>query len=119
MSAGSFDFTIKRGNSGSILFRCKNGDDAFDLSGSEMVFRATHRGIEVLRKTTADDGLLMPSPTSGEVTLAYDFEESRLFSVGRLNRYELERRIDGNERTLIEGYITGEDGVNDDEEVEP
>ena len=57
----------------------------------------------------------MPTPAMGEVTLKLTPEETRLFAVGKLrSRYEIERRIGGDEFTILSGCLIVVQGVNDD-----
>ena len=52
----------------------------------------------------------------GEVTLKLTPEETRLFAVGELrSRYEIERRIGGDEFTIVSGCLIVVQGVNDDD----
>lgn len=106
---------IRRGNTYERLFRFKDGvGNPVDLTGSEIVFIAETTASN-LRKTTTDSGLQMPLPATGEVTLKFTPEETRLFAVGRLrSRYEIERRIGGKEFTILSGCLIVAQGVNDD-----
>jgi len=115
MSA-SHDLTgLRRGNSFRRTFRFKDGaGDPVDLTGSVIVFVA-EAGTARIRKSTEDGSLAMPDPTDGEITLSLSPAETRQFPVGRLRaRYEIERRIDAEETTLVSGCITVMDGINDD-----
>ena len=112
----SYDLTgLRRGNSFRRTFRFKDGDGApVDLMGSTLTFVAAGNGATI-RKSTGDGSLLMPDPTSGEITLHLTPAETRLLPVGRLKtRYEIERRIGTEETTLVSGCITVMDGINDD-----
>lgn len=112
----TYDLTgIRRGNSFERVFRFKDSDgDPINLTGSVIVFSVTS-GSAVIRKSTADGGLLMPTPSNGQITLKLTPSETRQFAVGKLrNRYEIERRIDGSETTLVSGCIVVSQGVNDD-----
>lgn len=113
---GIYDLTgLRRGNSFRRSFRFKDSSgDPVDLSGSVLVFVA-EAGAARFVKSTADGSLAMPDPAAGEVTLHLTPAETRQFPVGRLKaRYEIERRIDGEETTLVSGCITVMDGINDD-----
>jgi len=115
MSA-SYDLTgLRRGNSFRRTFRFKDtGGDPIDLSGSALIFVAEAGSVRV-RKSTEDGSLAMPDPAAGEITLNLAPAETRQFPVGRLRaRYEIERRIEGEETTLVYGCITVMDGINDD-----
>lgn len=106
---------LRRGNTYERLFRFKDGaGNPVDLTGSEIVFVA-ETATSTIRKTTADNSLLMPTPAMGEVTLKLPPAETRLFAVGRLrSRYEIERRIGGDEFTILSGNLIVLQGVNDD-----
>jgi hypothetical protein len=106
---------LRRGNTYERLFRFKDGDgNPVDLTGSEIVFIA-ETVTSTIRKSTADGALQMPMPTMGEVTLKLTPEETRLFAVGKLrSRYEIERRIGGDEFTILSGCLIVVQGVNDD-----
>jgi len=93
----SHDLTgLRRGNSFRRAFRFKDAaGDLVDLTGSVLVFVA-EAGTARIRKSTEDG-------------------ETRQFPVGRLRaRYEIERRIEAEETTLVAGCITVMDGINDD-----
>ena len=114
--ATSYDLSgLRRGNSYRRTFRFKDGaGDPVDLTGSVLVFVAEAGAIRLVR-STADGSLAMPNPAAGEITLSLTPAETRQFPVGRLRaRYEIERRIDGDETTLVSGCITVMDGINDD-----
>ena len=114
--AATYDLAgLRRGNSFRRTFRFKDGEgDPVDLTGSILVFVAEADGVR-LGKSTADGSLSMPAPASGEITLHLTPAETRLLPVGRLKvRYEIERRIGGEETTLVSGCIAVMDGINDD-----
>lgn len=114
--AASYDLTgLRRGNSFRRIVRFKDATgDPVDLTGSVVVFVAD-AGTTRFRKSTEDGSLSMPAPTSGEITLHLTPAETRLLPVGRLKvRYEIERRIGGEETTLVSGCIAVMDGINDD-----
>jgi hypothetical protein len=106
---------VRRGITYERLFRFKDGaGDPVDLTGSEIIFIAETE-VSLIRKTTADGSLQMPTPTMGEVTLKLTPEETRRFVVGKLrSRYEIERRIGGDEFTILSGCLIVVQGVNDD-----
>lgn len=115
MTPASFDLALQLGNTLARTFRFKDGDgNVVDLTGAEIVFRAELRGAELIRISTEDD-LAMPDPTTGEVTMTLLPAETRAIPLGRIVRYELEHWLDGVETTLMEGFMVGSGGVNDDE----
>jgi len=101
---------IRRGNTFERVFRFKDSDgDAVDLTGSVMVASIVSGSVTV-RKSTADGGLL-----NGEITLRLTPTETRQLEVGKLRtRYEIERRIGGNETTILAGCMTVTEGINND-----
>jgi len=107
---------LRRGNTYERLIRFKDGaGNPVDLTGSEIIFIA-ETTTSSLRKTTADNSLQMPTPTTGEVTLKLTPAETRLLAVGRLrSRYEIERRVGGDEFTIMSGCLIVVQGVNDDD----
>ena len=114
--AANHDLTgLRRGNTYERQFLFKDGaGNPVDLTGSEIVFIA-ETIASTIRKTTADGTLEMPTPVMGEVKLKLMPEETRLFAVGKLrSRYEIERRIDGDEFTILSGCLIVVQGVNDD-----
>ncbi len=114
--AASYDLTgLRRGNSFRRTFRFKDADgDLVDLTGSVLLFVAEAETARI-RKSTEDGSLAMPDPAAGQITLNLTPAETRLFPVGRLRaRYEIERRIEGEETTLVSGCIAVMDGINDD-----
>ena len=114
--AASYDLTgFRRGNNFRRTFRFKDAAGGpVDLTGSVLVFVAEAGTVRVM-KSTEDGSLAMPNPAAGEIALNLTPAETRLFPVGRLRaRYEIERRIEGDETTLVSGCITVMDGINDD-----
>jgi hypothetical protein len=114
MGVPSFDLCLRQGNNGAWEFRFKSYDDdgnllPFDLTGSTLAFRAEKSDGTYLSKTLTPD-----DPETGKVTLSLTATESRDFTIGRFNRWEIERRIDSNEYTLIQGFVNVTEGVNDD-----
>lgn len=114
MSVPSYDLLIKQGNNASWEFNLKSYDGSgalvpFDLTGSTILFIAEKDDGTKLTKT------LTPSDIpGGKVPLSITVTESRMFTVGRSNRWEMERRIAGTEATLIEGYMIVREGINSD-----
>jgi len=106
---------FRRGNSFRRTFRFRDAaGDPVDLTGSVLVFVA-EAGSARIRKSTDDGSLAMLDPAAGEITLNLTPAETRQFPVGRLRaRYEIERRIEGEETTLVSGCIAVMDGINDD-----
>ena len=113
--AASYDIRVRQGNTLSLVFAFKDDDgEPFDLTGSTIAFRAeTGEGETFITKTTPSSGLAMATPANGQVTLTLTPAEVSSFYPGRVNRYEIERRVGSIESTLLAGYITVTEGVND------
>lgn len=114
----SYDFTIRAGNSGTVqnerglVVRVKVGTDPLDLTGNTVVFRALKDGGEVLRKTSPDVTVDLPT---AEIVVPVTVAESRtLEAAGPGLTYDLERRATGLQRTIVAGNLFVEPGANDD-----
>jgi len=110
--------SVWRGNSEVFDFRLKQSDKtAVDLTGYELVLTIVHGG-GTLTRSTADDGLQMDDPTTGEVICKLTPAETRLICDSPIDgaRYELEvRSADVTEqRTILAGKIKIEGGANGD-----
>lgn len=104
-----------KGNTARFEFAFKDAEGApVDLTGSEMVFRAAWGGGGTLRLTSAGGGILFASAAEGRIVINLTVAQTRLIPTGSIARYELERRIDGTQTTLIWGAIEAGEGVNDD-----
>jgi hypothetical protein len=114
------NFTIWIGNSGTaenpggIVAVLKAGSPPApeNLTGVEIVFRATH-GAQVIRKTSTGGGITV-EPLAGRITIPISVAESRLFGPAGRWRYEIERRAAGAERTIMTGELIPAGGRNDD-----
>ena len=113
------DLDIWVGNDQALSFKFWADADKtvdFDLTGSEIVFRATWETDGEFRKTSADGGIVIGDATTGEFSIPISHAESRQFPDGKKARYEIERRISGDERTMLYGYLIVTNwGGNDDE----
>jgi hypothetical protein len=110
MKVPSTDLCLRQGNDFSCEFRFKSDDETpFDLTGSTLEFRCEKDDGTYLTKTLTPD-----DPTTGVVTLSITVAETRTLTVGRFNRWEVERRISSTEYTLMQGFINMAEGVNDD-----
>jgi hypothetical protein len=114
--ATRYDIPIKRGNSFRRTFRFLGQDEQpVPLTGEEVVFLATWSKGGSLRKTTADGGMAMPNPASGEFELFLTKQEARGLPVGARAWYEMEhRKAGGDEETYFEGFLVVGEGRNDD-----
>lgn len=117
--AARHDLAMRRGNNPPVTWRFKGADgSAFDLTGSVMVLAIVWSGGSIEKFSDGDDGLAHDDD-GGVLTFAPTLAETRLLPVGRVARYEIERRIDGTQVTLVEGWVEVEDGLpGDDDEDE-
>jgi hypothetical protein len=109
----SYVLTGRQGNTllATLRFKQSNGE-VFDLTGSELVWRVTFPGGNY-RKATEDDTAVM-RPLLGEMDLELTPTETRALPVGSSTKFEVERRIDGKQFTLVNGTISIAEGTNDD-----
>lgn len=111
------------GNSYDKRLRAKDGAAGFDLTGSKMVFVARKGGSSDIRKATdgtgPEAGLTLeahaddPDGVLSVILLEFTVPETRAMAAGDW-RYELERWIDGKQKTLFYGTMTVTAWVNDD-----
>lgn len=106
---------LRQGNSAAWTFRLF-ADAAkttrFDLAGSTLVFRAVWPG-GTLRKETPS-GVVVATPANGEASVTLSAAETRSLPAGRVARFEMERRIGAEQRTLVAGFLSVLEGVNDE-----
>ena len=115
MSTPTYDLLTRHGNTLTVPLRFKSADGSpFDLTGSELVFYCKAQQGSVNLRKTIGSGLAMSDPASGRVTVTLTAAETRSLPAGRMTDYEIERRIDGTEKTLLAGLIEVEAGINDD-----
>lgn len=109
------DFDLWRGsNLPPVIFGLENEDGTpFPVAGSEFVLSIRWGGGSIRKSTAVGDGFVLNETTS-ELAWSPTLAETRLVPLGRLSRYEVERRIGGTQDTLISGFITGKGGNNDD-----
>lgn len=111
-SFAEIDLDVVRGNTASFPFQflASTGPDvAVDLTGSTLRFVArTPNG-----NLTAVD-LTITNATQGSASLALTAAQTRSFPNGSVTEYEIERRVGGNQTTLIMGRINAVGGINDD-----
>ena len=122
-----YDFQIRAGTSGTVSnpaglqFVVKDAAGVpISTTGATFIFvaRADVRGEAVLRKSSADGGVIVDGAT-GLVTVPFTAAEARTMWGGgsgvRSLLYEVERRDPpASERTAIYGTVTVLPGVNDD-----
>ena len=109
------DFDLWRGsNLPPVIWGLENEDGTpFPVAGSEFVLTIRWAGGSIRKSTAASDGFALDAATS-ELAWSPTLAETRLVPLGRLSRYEVERRIGGHQDPLITGSITGKGGNNDD-----
>lgn len=106
-----YDLNFWLGNDAAPQFTFKDDTGALvDLTGSTLVFRAVKSdGLELFRKE-----LSIPTPSNGVGILNISAAETRTIPLSSSVAYEIERRIGGQQTTLLFGNITTSGGVNDD-----
>lgn len=105
----NYDLSIWKGNDFNVDFTFKNDASGFDLTGSELIFRATWKGNGELRQE-----LDITDAEAGEASLTLTYSQTRTLPSNKAVSYEIERRIGGLETTVLYGAVTVEGGVNDD-----
>jgi hypothetical protein len=116
MGVGHYDFTTIGGNSLPIVLRLLG----FDGTGSTFEFRCRTPRREVIARSSAGGAIAMSLEPGdgGAVRTLLRFEltaqETRVLGEGRVNRYELGRRIGGSERSILSGFIIASRGSNAD-----
>lgn len=111
------DLDVWAGNTWEQPMRAKAGGVAFDLTGSKLVWRTVY-GSTITRKSTddPDSGIEITDATAGEFRIYLSVTETRLWPDGAVIRYEIERWIDGTQKTQIYGNMTVTAWVNDDDD---
>lgn len=102
----------RQGNTLLVTLRCLNGATPTDLTGSQMVFRASFPGGAYVKRT--DDSTMVMRPTVGEIDVELSHEETRVLPIGNYTKWELERRIGGRQFTIAVGTISVSEGSNID-----
>lgn len=83
-----------------------------NLTGSSLVFLATWSGGS-LRHETGDGSLTITDAVSGEAALTLSVAETRALPIGRI-KYEIERRLSGDQTTILYGELVVTGWSNDD-----
>jgi hypothetical protein len=92
----------------------ENPDILFDLTGS--VFKLTCKwpgGTPIVKTSGVDPELVIDLPTS-TLTWNYSTAQSRLFPLGRIGTYELERWMSGTQQSMVRAGISITAGDNPD-----
>lgn len=109
---------MRRGNTFSVRFDFEDAPGTpTDLSGSTIVFYAQtgDNSTSITKKTGTDAEITMATPTNGQVTLTLTPVQTRDFTAGLVNRYELEYwPAAGGQYTVLEGYLKVTEGINPD-----
>lgn len=110
------DIDVWMGNTLSVVFQLDQDADGtpLPLTGSTFVFRVISGGAEILRKASPSAELSVPTPSNGKVLLELSPADTRLLPLGRIARYELERRVSTEETTMATGFLNVRGGLNDD-----
>lgn len=112
--AAQYDIAISRGSTKpDLVWRMMSAGQPFNGSGSEFVLTIKSGGNTIRKSTVDADGLTYDNAT-GRLRWVRTLAESRLVGLGKVGRYEIERRIAGNQSPLVEGAVTGKDSVSDD-----
>lgn len=104
-----------RGNTAEFVFRLKQDHNTpLDLTGSTFVMSIIHGGPRI-ELSSSDGGITIATPTTGELTVPISVALSRsiLQRTGGV-QYEIERRIDGAQTTILFGTIEFAGGNNAD-----
>lgn len=114
MSAGQYDFRFIAGNTLNFSIRLRG----FDGTGSSFKFIVKPLLEETISPAAPVVMVIEDDPDGGKMT-TLDWSltpaQGRKLWVGRSNNYELERRIGGNEETVLVGNIIMSAGVNTDD----
>ena len=113
------NFTIKRGNSGTlentrgIGLLCENEDGSvFDLQDWSVSFHA-YNGKKIL-SLTDEKGDVIVDTDAGSIVIPITVATGRLFRAGTNNRYEIEIKNGDQQFTIVEGLLEISEGITDD-----
>lgn len=107
----TIDLAVQRGNDETFEFPFLDGASEADFTGAVIVFRAVLGSTEI-RLATDDSPDPQVTIDGGDVTVALTAAQTRSLRQGRVTPYELENFTD--QKTLVQGTITANGGVNDD-----
>lgn len=106
---------VWKGNTLTLPLRFRTSATTFlDLTGSELVFRASWPGGTPIRYATPSAAFTINDAVGGRATLTLSVADTRSIPQGDVARYEIERRIDGRQETLMFGTLNASEWVNDD-----
>lgn len=113
----SFDLNVWKGNTFDLKFSVKTRVNKVlvpvDLTGSTLVFRAAWESGSI-RKVSGDADFSITNAVDGQVSLTLSHTETRQLPKDQTVRYEIERRIDGAQKTVLFGIVKVSEWVNDD-----
>ncbi len=110
-----YDFEVWRGNSFARLLVMKDGNGSVvDLTGSNIIIRIPNMSNGILVLKTSDASLGMPNPSAGEVEFKLTPSQTGKVIPGKVTRYECERWIADEEKTIFYGFLEGLGGDNND-----
>lgn len=90
-------------------------EDVFDLTGSVLYLKIVHGRTTLVEKNSTDDADVMEIDIElGTLTWTPTLAETRSFPLGRLARYEIERRIGTRQGLIAWGSVIVTGGLNDD-----
>jgi hypothetical protein len=109
--AATYDHELRRDENTPLGWQFCNGDESlFDLTGSTMILRFRARGLNLTKSTATDDDFVLDLAESTAVWTP-PLDEAAQFPVGKVAKYELERRIGTFRRVLVQGYVDVKDWV--------
>lgn len=114
MTPGKYEIQLVKGNTYRTTFRLKTSTGVFPLTNGRFVFSAYDRRQLILRVASPSESLTIDDPDTGEVHFFLSAEQTRLFPVGAVARYELEYQNGVEQTTVIEGRVNAQEGINDD-----
>lgn len=113
----SADFDVWQGNTSEIALKLKTSETTYlDLTGSTFFFKMQWKvgGATQTLVLSIGNGIVITDAAEGYLTITITTAQSRTLLKGRTVKYELERRIDGKEITLLAGFLRVVEWVNDD-----
>jgi len=110
---GYYNDEAVRGNTLFRQYECQAADGTpVDLTGFRARWRGVYGDVTVV-KDTAEDTLLLTSPSNGTIGLILSPVETRLIPLDESMKYELEIiGPDGSELTVLWGDMVGKGGWN-------
>lgn len=120
MTIPLYDFSIKHGNTGTVqnpaglVVQLQEQDGSpRDLSSGEIVFFAYWRGETRVRLSSGAGTVLIDVP-AGAITVPFDVTTFDAAAPGASVFYEVEHRQGSEQRTVLQGKIKIQAGINDD-----